>query len=151
MKPFDDYPGEGLRILKKMPRANTRREDGRWLMENAHQDRCAYCAVSLVDDYLHWLLTNVDHVIPVSECTRLNIPEEWHHSFTNAVLACSGCNQFDNRYTIEWRQPQPVDAWTVSDFVSLRDRAFKEGKSRILNRRTDEIRFFSERIERVMA
>lgn len=146
MKPFDDYPGEGNTILKKMGRTNARREDGLWLMKNAGQDRCAYCEVSLVDDYYHWLLLNVDHVIPASECKRLGIPNEWHHSFTNTVLACFGCNLFDNRYSIEWEKPKPISHWTVPDFISLRDKVFKERKGRILHRRSDEIRFYNERI-----
>ena len=148
MKPFDDYPGEGNIVLKKMDHTNARREDGLWLMENAGQDMCAYCGISLVDDYYHWLLLNVDHVIPAKECNRLNIPGDWHHSFANAVLACSGCNQFDNHYTVKSQRPRVADGWKVSDFVSLRDRVFKERKRRILKRRDDEVRFFAEMIER---
>ena len=146
MKPFDDYPGGGNTILKKMGRANARREDGLWLMKNAGQDRCAYCEVSLVDDYYHWLLLNVDHVIPASECTRLGVPNEWHHSFTNTVLACFGCNLFDNRYRIEWEKPKATYEWTVPLFVSLRDKVFKERKGRILYRRSDEISFYNENV-----
>ena len=147
MKPFDDYPEGGRTIIKKMGRANARREDGLWLMEKAQQDRCVYCEVSLVDDYYHWLLLNVDHVIPAKECTRLYIPEEWHHSFTNAVLACFGCNLFDNRYTIEWQQPKAAAAWKVSEFIALRDEVFAERKTRILSRRADEVQFFEQRVK----
>ena len=147
MKPFDDYPEGGLAILKKMGRANARREDGLWLMKNAQQDRCVYCAVSLVDDYNHWLLLNVDHVIPVQECKRLQIPVDWHHSFTNAVLACFGCNLFDNRYTIDWQQPKAADEWTVTEFVGLRDKVFTERKVRVLKRRADEVQFFERKVK----
>lgn len=146
MQPFDEYPGNGDIILRKMGRTNARREDGLWLMKNAHQDRCVYCDVSLVDDYYHWLLLNVDHVVPASECVRLGIPAEWHHSFTNAVLSCFGCNLFDNRYTIKWQQPKPTDAWTVQQFIHLRDKVFEERKSRIAVRRNDEIRFFERNV-----
>ncbi len=147
MKPFDDYPGEGTTILKRMGRANARTEDGLWLMKNTCQYRCAYCEVSLVDSYYHWLLLNVDHVIPASQCERLGIPKEWHHSFTNTVLACFGCNLFDNRYSVEWEEPKVADEWTVSEFVSLRDKVFKERKERILKRRSEEIDFYRQHIE----
>ena len=146
MQPFDDYPEGGNTILRKMGRANARREDGLWLMRHARQDRCVYCGISLVDDYYHWLLLNVDHVIPVGECDRLSIPIEWHHSFTNAVLACFGCNLFDNRYTITWQQPKPTHQWTVPQFITLRDKVFEERKNRISVRRADEIRFFENKV-----
>ena len=147
MRPFSDYPKGGMTILKRMGRTNSRREDGLWLMTQAHQDRCVYCGVSLVDDYYHWLLLNVAHVIPAKECERLGIPDDWHHSFTNAVLACSGCNMFDNRYTIEWQQPKAVEAWTVPEFISLRDKVFTDRKGRILDRRSKELQFFDQRIK----
>ena len=142
MKPFDDYPGEGKRILKKMGRTNARREDGLWPMQNARQNSCAYCDVSLVDTYDHWLLLNVDHVVPARECARLGIPDGWHHSFTNAVLSCFGCNMFDNRYSIEWQIPKAPDDWTVREFITLRDRVFRERYGRIGARRACEIGFF---------
>ena len=146
MKPFDDYPEDGVTILKRMGRANARREDGLWLIKNAGQDRCAYCEISLVDDYYHWLLLNVDHVIPASECKRLGIPNDWHHSFTNTVLACFGCNMFDNRYSIEWEKPKTASEWTEQAFVSLRDKVFTERKERILKRRSEEIAFFKQHV-----
>ena len=146
MKPFDDYPDGGNTILRKMGRANARREDGLWLMQNANQDKCAYCGVSLVDNYDHWLLLNLDHVIPAKECDRLGIPVEWHHSFTNAVLACFGCNLFDNRYKIQWQQPKPTSEWTLPQFVELRNKVFQERKGRILKRRADEVDFFERNV-----
>lgn len=144
MYPFSNYAGNGNTILKKMGRANARREDGLWLMENTGQVKCAYCEISLVDEYYHWLLLNVDHVIPERECKRLNLPADWHHSFTNTVLACSGCNIFDNHYSIIWQSPKPQ--WTVEEFVTLRDKVFVERKMRILKRRSEEIRFYENRI-----
>ncbi len=148
LKPFDAYPEGGNTILKRMGRTNARREDGLWLMKNALQDRCAYCGVSLVDEYHHWLLLNVDHVIPVSECSRLGIPRDWHHSFTNAVLACFGCNLFDNRYTIQWTSPKPEASWTVSDFIVLRNEVFEERMARVSVRRVEEIEFFNRLVRR---
>ena len=148
MRPFDDYPGEGKRILKKMGRANSRRDDGLWLMQNARQDSCAYCDLRLVDSYHHWLLLNVGHVVPARECARLGIPDGWHHSFTNAVLSCSGCNMFDNRYSVDWQAPKAPDDWTVQEFITLRDGVFRERHRRIAERRASEISFFEMMAER---
>ena len=131
-----------------MGRANSRREDGLWLMENARQDSCAYCDVSLVDTYHHWLLLNVDHVVPAGECAKLGIPDGWHHSFTNTVLSCFGCNLFDNRYTIDWQAPKAPDDWTVLEFIALQDRVFRARHKRIADRREEEIRFFQLRVAR---
>ena len=147
MKPFDDYPGKGNSILQKMSGENARQGYGKWLMDNASQYSCVYCGVSLVDDYYHWLLLNVGHVIPAKECTRLGIPNEWHDSYTNIVLACSGCNLFENRFRIEWEEPKATNEWTDLAFVSLRDQVFKERKERILKRRRDEVAFFTKYIE----
>jgi len=144
VEPFSRYPAIGDSILKKMGRTNARREDGLWLMENTGQISCAYCKVSLVDEYYHWLLLNVDHVVPVKECERLGIPVEWRHSFTNAVLACFGCNLFDNRYSISWQTAQ--SHWTVEEFITLRNKVFIERRRRILSRKADEVQFFRERI-----
>ena len=148
MKPFDDYPGSGARILKKMGRANARREDGLWLMEKTRQDCCGYCGVSLVDTYHHWLLLNVDHVVPAKECARLGVPEEWRHSFTNSVLSCFGCNMFDNRYTVGWQQPKNPDDWTVPHFIALRDLVYEERRRRIEVRCAEEMRFFQLKVAR---
>lgn len=148
MKPFDDYPGRGTTILKKMGRTNSRREDGLWLMKNTRQDCCCYCGVSLVDTYHHWLLLNVGHVVPARECARLGVPTEWHHSFTNSVLSCFGCSLFDNRYTIDWYEPKDPDYWTVPEFIALRDQVFEERHRRIAVRRLQEMRFFRLEIAR---
>lgn len=144
MKPFDDYPGGGKRILKKMGRTCARREDGLWLMQNALQDSFAYCDVSLVDTYHHWLLLNVGHVVPARECARLGIPDAWHHSF----LSCFGCSLFDNRYRVTWQVPKAPDDWTVRGFITLRDGVIKERRRRIGERRACEISFFQLNVER---
>ena len=148
MKPFEDYPNAGQTILKKMGRTNTRREDGLWLMDHTKQTCCAYCNLSLVDTYEHWLLVNVDHVIPTKECELLGIPKEWYHSFSNTVLACFGCNLFDNRYQIEWQQSRSSNEWTVPMLVALRDKVFQERRQRIQDRRADEVRFYERNIRR---
>lgn len=117
-------------------------------MENAGQDRCAYCGVIFLDDYYYWLLLSMDHVIPTKECERLHLPVAWHHSFSNIVLACSGCNTFDNGYKVSWQQPKTAAAWTEDEFTALRDRVFKERMARILERHADAVRFFKEKIPR---
>ena len=61
---------------------------------------CAYCDVSLVDDYYHWLLMSVDHVVPSSEAKRLGIPVASYEDYINLVLCCSGCNGFGNRFRL---------------------------------------------------
>ena len=102
MKPFDDYPGEGYVILRTLKGSNARREYGHWLVERG-QSSCAYCRVSLVHSYRNWLLLTVDHVIPAKEGLRLGIPKPWYESYSNIVLACSGCNGFQNRYGLKGR------------------------------------------------
>ena len=92
MQPFDQYPGDGHTLLPQRKAANTRREDGPELQRLTGQTACAYCSVCLTDNYHHWLLMTIDHVIPTSECERLGIPEDWSESYSNMVLACSGCN-----------------------------------------------------------
>ncbi len=141
--PFEHYPDDGLKLLPRMTGDTARREYGLKLQRMTAQSFCAYCETSLVDDYLHWLLLTVDHVLPVGECDRLGIPEEYRNSYSNIVLCCSGCNGFGNRYRIPWNQ---VDHdWTVEKFCQLRDKVFTDRKASILLRRTDEIRFFNSK------
>ena len=144
MQPFDDYPEGGRIILERKSSGNARRGYGLRLMEIAYQTSCAYCSVSLVDDYYRWLLLNVDHVIPVAECARLGIPEDWQESYSNIVLACFGCNLFDNRYSVHWQNPRTK--WTEPDFFDLRDSVFAERKARIEKRRSEEKEFYERRI-----
>ncbi len=146
MKPFDDYPAGGRTILERKSSGNARRGYGLRLMEITNQESCAYCAVSLVDDYYHWLLLNVDHVIPASECFRLGIPDNWQESYSNIVLACFGCNLFDNRYSVRWKQP--MTQWSEKDFLDLRDSVFVERKARIEKRRREEREFYELRVKR---
>ena len=143
MKPFDDYPGDGKTLLPLRPGANTRWDDGPELQQLTGQTSCAYCGVSLIDDYCHWLLLNIDHVVPDKECNRLGIPDEWCWSYSNMVSCCYGCNGFDNRFQVSWEES--TEEWTVARFFALRDRVFKERKARILRRREEEIEFYESR------
>ena len=151
MKPFDDYPELGRTILRKRTGGSARQGYGRWLIDHANQTCCVYCNVSLVDTYENWLLLNVDHVIPEDSCKHLGIPKQWHHSYTNLVLACSGCNIFKNRDSlgsVDSVQPKPSSEWTPSEFIALRDRVFKERYRIIRDRRADEVRFYERNIRR---
>ena len=79
----------------------------------------------------------MDHVILTKECERLRLHVVWHHSFSSIVLACSGCNTFDNGYKVLWQRPRTADARTEDGFTALRDRVFRvfeERRARILER-----------------
>jgi len=143
MLPFDRYPKDRQELLPAPNRANTRREDGPRLQRLTGQTSCAYCEVDLTTDYYRWLLTSIDHVIPLKEGKRLGIDKAWCESFSNTVICCLGCNAFDNRYAIqgEWEG----EDWTLDEFFVLRDRVFAERKARILERRKDEMDFFQGR------
>lgn len=141
MRPFDDYPQGGYTILRKLRGDNARRGYGHWLVEHG-QKSCAYCALSLVDSYEHWLLLTVDHVIPVSEGRRLRIPRDWYESYSNIVLACSGCNGFRNRYEVSWQEPK--ESWEESEFFTFRDRVFQEKDATIEEARISERRFYRD-------
>ena len=142
MKPFDLYPGEGETFLPKRSGSNSRRGYGLQLQRLTNQHRCAYCNVDLVSDYYRWLLLNVDHVIPESECIRLGIPEEWAQSLSNQVISCSGCNLFDNRY--QMLDVESKSEWVPLEFFELRNRIFKDRAEKIRHRREEEQAFFSD-------
>ena len=109
----------------------------------------SYCGTSLVDSYEHWLLLTVDHVIPVSERDRmeghrLGIPKSWHESYSNIVLACSGCNGFRNRYEVSWQEHR--ESWGESEFFEFRNRVFREKAALIEEARNSEMSFYSDRV-----
>ena len=141
MKPFDLYPGDGKSFLPKRSGSNSRHGYGLQLQRLTNQHRCAYCNVDLVSDYYRWLLINVDHVIPESECRRLGIPMEWAQSFSNQVISCAGCNLFDNRYPI--RDVESKTDWLPREFFELRNKIFRDRSEKIRSRRDEEQAFFS--------
>jgi hypothetical protein len=143
MTPFDKYPEDGLKLLPKVRGDNARHGYGLELQRLTGQTSCAYCGVNLVDDYNHWLLLTVDHVIPAGECKRLGIPDEFRDSFSNTVICCSACNGFDDRYSIPWHEP--AGDWPTKRFFDLRPRVFEHRKASILARRAEEIEFFQNR------
>ena len=142
--PFAAYPEtEGELLRRHRGPENARHGYGLYLQRLTGQHSCAYCGVSLVDTYQHWLLLSRDHVIPTSECKRLGVPVDWCESCSNMVLCCSGCNGFDNRYTIPW--DESPDGWTLERFKELREKVFLDRKARILRRREEEIEFYNGR------
>lgn len=141
MQPFDTYPSEESKLRDPLrPTDNCRHGYGLDLQNRTGQTRCAYCGISLVDDYYHWLLLAVDHVVPASEGKRLGIPPEILEGLVNKVLVCSGCNGFSNRYAAVHETPRAN--WTLQEFIELRDRVFAERKLRIAERRAEEVAFF---------
>jgi len=141
MNPFDSYPDDGESFLPKRTGSNSRHGYGLQLQRLTRQHTCAYCNVDLVSDYYRWLLLNVDHVIPESECKRLGIPEKWAQSLSNQVISCSGCNLFDNRYQMTGVEPK--SNWVPREFFDLRNSIFKDRAEKIRHRRDEEQAFFS--------
>ena len=56
--------------------------------------------------------------------TRLGIPKSWHESYSNIVLACSGCNGFRKSYEVSWQEPK--ESWEESEFFEFRDKVFMQ-------------------------
>lgn len=144
MQPFDTYPSEESELLKPLKGTdNCRHGYGLNLQKRTGQTRCAYCGISLVDDYYHWLLLAVDHAVPASAGKPLGIPPDMLEGLVNKVLVCSGCNGFDNRYAVANETPRAN--WTLREFIELRDRVFSERKLRIAERRAREMSFFDQK------
>ena len=140
---FETYP-KGGRILLGRPKnpGNCRYGYGLELQRLTGQTACAYCGVSLVDDYYHWLLMSVDHVVPSGEAKRLRIGPEFYEDLINLVLCCSGCNGFGNRFRLPYDY-RPGGLWTLQRFADLRDESFNTRLQSIANRRASEQNFFA--------
>jgi 5-methylcytosine-specific restriction endonuclease McrA len=141
MKPFDKYPNDGVSILQRQTETNARHGYGLQLQKLTGQSECAYCGVDLISDYYRWLLLSVDHVIPLSECKRLGIPEDWAKSYSNMVISCLGCNWLDNRYEIQGHELKRT--WALEQFFVLRNAVFNERKQRIQESRMKELQFYN--------
>lgn len=144
MEPFVSYPDQG-RIPLGPPRnlnGTCRSGYGLSLQRLTGQTSCAYCGLSLVDTYAHWLLLSVDHVVPRAEALRLGIDLSLSEDTINLVLCCAGCNGFGNRYrTTE----SPQSPWTLDAFLALRDRVFAERSKLVEGRRGRERVLFAAR------
>jgi hypothetical protein len=67
--PFDSYPGGGKELLGKLRGSDgtSRRGYGLDFQRRTGQSSCAYCGSNLVENYVHWLLMSIDHVVPTLE------------------------------------------------------------------------------------
>ena len=145
VKPFDDYPGAGRHLLGP-PRdwTNCRWGYGLELMQRTRQTCCAYCGVSLVDDYYRWLLLSVDHVVPRSQAETVGIIQ-YLHDMTNLVVCCAGCNGFGNRYTVPQTLLESLPEPDLERFFALRDRVFEARSAAIRQRREAEMQEFQRK------
>jgi hypothetical protein len=140
LEPFSRYPGGGQQLLGKLRGANARRQYGLRLQRLTGERACAYCGLDLTDSFEHWLLLQVDHVVPVSVAKSLGIPVDFCQDMINCVLACSACNSFDNRFS---PLVDSQEAWTLSQFIALRDELFAIRRARIATLLTRERAFFN--------
>jgi hypothetical protein len=139
MSHFDSYPGAGRELLGKCSGGNCRHEYGLKLQRLTGQTACAYCELSLVDTYEHWLLMSVDHVIPTRTGLALGISADWLADYCNTVLCCWACNGFGNRYQLAAETIVPTD---FAAFVKLRDETFALRKTLILGCHPKERQFY---------
>ena len=120
--PFRRYPQQGRALLGKRSVTNCRRGYGLTLRELAGSDCCVFCGLNLFENYHHWLLLQVDHVIPTTMGLRLGIPVDWLEDYSNAALACSACNSFQNHFdALDVTEPPQ----TLDEFFDLRDAVFR--------------------------
>lgn len=137
--PFSKYPDQGRQLLGKRSVDNSRRGYGLKLQSMTGQAACAYCGVSLIDTFEHWLLLQVDHVVPRKMGNRLRLPDEWLENYSNTVIACSACNSCENQFD----DPDIINApQTEDEFFDLRDAVLAKRKPRIIQCRSLEKSFF---------
>ena len=137
--PFASYPKHGRELLGRRTVTTSRRGYGLELRRITGLGDCAYCGLDLFGSYEHWLLLQVDHVVPTTMGKRLNIPFEWLEDYANLVLACSACNTFANQFddTSIGEAPRSFE-----NFFDLRDKVFVARKPVILGCQTNEREFF---------
>ena len=143
MEPFDSYPKNGREHLGQVKGANCRHEYGLKFMQKTKQTKCAYCGVDFSTSFETWLTMSLDHVVPVSVCTKLGISLDKREDVTNMVLSCGACNAFCNRYKPKEGIREP-EGW--EEFYDLRDRIFTERKGLIEKSRKEEETFFNKRL-----
>jgi hypothetical protein len=140
MKPFERYPGSGHVLPGALRGTNARHEYGLQLQRVTGEHACAYCGLDLTATYEHWLLLQVDHVVPVSVALKLGVPRALYQDLLNCVLACSACNGFDNRFA--YLEPIATGQWSLEAFVELRDLIFALRQDRIAKQRISERAFY---------
>ncbi len=144
--PFARYPSGGRVLLGRIGGANARREYGRRLHLLTGERCCAYCGLDLYARYETWLLLQVDHVVPVGVAKALGIPDVFVSDAINLVLACAGCNGFDNRYLAG---VEPRTDWDLDAFLALREATFAARYERIAARRAIESAYFEQERDRL--
>ena len=142
MMPFDSYPHGGLKLIGRPTGANCRHEYGLKLQKLAGLGDCAYCGMSMVDAYEHWLMMSVDHVVPTRAGQSVGISNDWLADYANIVLCCSACNGLGNRFKL---MPEVISPATLEEFFSLRDQVFAQRKMLILLRHEKERAFFDKK------
>ena len=146
MEPFDSFPGGGRNPFgdsDKLNWTNSRHGVALQVRNTTSQSACAYCGLKLDDAYEHWLLVQVDHVVPVNVGKALEVPLSYLWDSMNLVLACSGCNGYGNRFGVT-DSPTKPHMWTDETFVSFRDEVFRRRFDRIAERREQERQFFEQ-------
>lgn len=140
---FATYPSGGHELFGRLDSAaDCRRGYGPKFMRLTGQTACAYCGVSLIDDYYRWLLLCLDHVVPKEQAKHLGIPAMFYDDYINLVVCCSGCNGYANRYSVQHKHQEQ---WTLEDFVTLRNAVFIERSERIAAIRANQQALFATR------
>lgn len=142
MLPFDSYPGGGRHLLGEWKGSNARHDYGLELMKLTGQSHCGYCDLDLTANYETWLSFVVEHVIPLSICRANALNRDWYWDLSNAVLACSACNGFCNRFRPDFTISPPN---SIEEFYDLRDKIFLRRRERILARHAEEREFFGRK------
>jgi hypothetical protein len=137
--PFDAYPHRGRQLLGRRSVTNSRRGYGLELRRLTNQSHCVYCGIDIYKCYEHWLLLQVDHVVPTTMGKRLGISSDWLEDYCNLVLACSACNTFDNQFDDKTVMEPPQ---TLDEFFDLRNRVFLARKPNIQKCQSGERQFF---------
>lgn len=140
--PFSNYPYGGRKPLGRRRGLITRTVDGPEFMRITGTRHCAYCGLDMTKCYKDWLTMALDHVVPVSVCTKMGICVEWVWDYSNCVLACGACNGFCNRYQPQTDCSIPPD---LPRFYDLRDRIFRERYLRVAERSESERLFFESK------
>ena len=142
MQPFESYPELGIVLLGGIGGGTCRHDYGPKFQQRTGQTSCAYCGMSLVDTYEHWLQMAIDHVVPKSVCWSLGIQTDWMEDCINKVLSCAACNGFKNRYQAPTNALCPS---SLEEFCSLRDELFAERRKIVAESHRSERAFYESR------
>jgi len=140
--PFDAYPHCGRQLPGRRSVTNSRRGYRLELRKLTKQSQCVYCGIDIYKCYEHWLLLQVDHVVPTTMGKRLGISSDWLEDYCNLVLACSACNTFANQFDDKSVTEPPQ---TLDEFCDLRNRIFLARKPIIQKCQNDERLFFDSK------